>query len=56
MKVCRAMRSRRGDRRSSIAVVADEFRHGPAGQREWAERLARIFGEIEISLWAQGLI
>jgi predicted N-formylglutamate amidohydrolase len=28
----------------------------PAGQREWAERLARIFGEIETTLRAQGLI
>jgi predicted N-formylglutamate amidohydrolase len=28
----------------------------PAGQREWAERLARIFGEIETALRAQGLI
>ena len=29
---------------------------GPAGQREWADRLARIFGEIEAALRAQGLI
>ena len=28
----------------------------PAGQREWAERLARIFGEIETTLRAKGLI
>jgi predicted N-formylglutamate amidohydrolase len=28
----------------------------PAGQREWAERLAGIFGEIETALRAQGLI
>jgi predicted N-formylglutamate amidohydrolase len=28
----------------------------PAGQRVWAHRLARIFGEIEISLRAQGLL
>jgi predicted N-formylglutamate amidohydrolase len=28
----------------------------PAGQREWAERLARIFGEVETALRAQGLI
>ena len=28
----------------------------PAGQQEWAERLARIFGEIETALRAQGLI
>jgi predicted N-formylglutamate amidohydrolase len=26
----------------------------PAGQKEWADRLARIFGEIEITLCAQG--
>ena len=28
----------------------------PAGQKQWAERLARIFGEIEVALRAQGLI
>ena len=28
----------------------------PAGQIEWAERLARIFGEIEITLRATGLV
>ena len=28
----------------------------PAGQRQWADRLARIFGEIEIELRAQRLI
>ena len=28
----------------------------PAGQSEWAERLARIFGEIETTLRAQGLL
>jgi predicted N-formylglutamate amidohydrolase len=28
----------------------------PAGQREWADRLARIFGEIEAGLRAQGLL
>ena len=28
----------------------------PAGQRQWADRLARIFGEIEIALRAQGLL
>src|SRR6266436_3771533 len=27
-----------------------------AGQRQWAERLARIFGEIETTLRAQGLL
>src|SRR5258708_14198119 len=28
----------------------------PAGQRQWADRLARIFGEIEITLRAQRLL
>jgi predicted N-formylglutamate amidohydrolase len=28
----------------------------PAGQRQWADRLARIFGEIEATLRAQGMI
>jgi predicted N-formylglutamate amidohydrolase len=28
----------------------------PAGQRQWADRLARIFGEIEATLHAQGLL
>jgi predicted N-formylglutamate amidohydrolase len=28
----------------------------PAGQRQWAERLARIFGEIEANLRAEGMI
>jgi predicted N-formylglutamate amidohydrolase len=32
-------------------LIADQ-----AGQRQWAERLARIFGEIETTLRAQGLI
>src|SRR5205809_5767550 len=32
-------------------LIADE-----AGQRQWAERLARIFGEIETALRAQGLL
>lgn len=27
----------------------------PAGQKQWAERLARVFGEIEATLRAQGL-
>jgi len=30
-------------------LIADE-----AGQRQWAERLARIFGEIETTLRTQG--
>jgi predicted N-formylglutamate amidohydrolase len=28
----------------------------PSGQMEWADRLARIFGEIEITMRAQGLL
>ena len=32
-------------------LIADED-----GQRKWAERLARIFGEIETTLRAQGLL
>jgi predicted N-formylglutamate amidohydrolase len=28
----------------------------PSGQAEWADRLARVFGEIEITMRAQGLI
>jgi predicted N-formylglutamate amidohydrolase len=28
----------------------------PAGQKAWADRLARIFGEIEITMRAQGLL
>jgi predicted N-formylglutamate amidohydrolase len=28
----------------------------PAGQMEWADRLARIFGEIEITMRTQGLL
>jgi predicted N-formylglutamate amidohydrolase len=32
-------------------LIADE-----AGQRQWADRLARIFGEIEIALRADGLL
>jgi predicted N-formylglutamate amidohydrolase len=31
-------------------LIADE-----AGQREWADRLARILGEIETTLRSQGL-
>ena len=28
----------------------------PAGQQQWADRLARIFGEIETTLRRQGLL
>ena len=31
-------------------LIADQ-----AGQKQWADRLARIFGEIEMTLRAQGL-
>jgi predicted N-formylglutamate amidohydrolase len=29
---------------------------GPAGQQQWADRLARVFGEIEAAMRAQGLL
>ena len=29
---------------------------GPAGQKQWADRLARVLGEIEATLRAQGLL
>jgi predicted N-formylglutamate amidohydrolase len=32
-------------------LIADQ-----AGQKQWADRLARIFGEIEATLRTQGLI
>jgi predicted N-formylglutamate amidohydrolase len=32
-------------------LIADQ-----AGQKQWADRLARIFGEIETALRAQGLL
>ncbi len=32
-------------------LIADQ-----SGQQQWAERLARIFGEIEVSLRTEGLI
>ena len=28
----------------------------PAGQQQWADRLARVFGEIEAAMRAQGLL
>jgi predicted N-formylglutamate amidohydrolase len=45
----------RGLMNSGIEIRQDLIA-GPAGQSEWAERLARILGEIEATLRAQGLI
>ena len=45
----------RGLMNSGIEIRQDLIAE-PAGQSEWAERLARILGEIEISLRAQGLL
>jgi predicted N-formylglutamate amidohydrolase len=45
----------RGLMNSGIEIRQDLIAE-PAGQSEWAERLARILGEIEISLRAQGLV
>ena len=45
----------RGLMNSGIEIRQDLIA-GPAGQREWADRLARILGEIEILLRAQGLV
>jgi len=45
----------RGLMNSGIEIRQDLIA-GRAGQSEWAERLARIFGEIEIILRAQGLV
>ena len=44
----------RGLMNSGIEIRQDLIAD-PAGQSEWAERLARILGEIEIILRAQGL-
>jgi predicted N-formylglutamate amidohydrolase len=46
---------RRGLMNTGIEIRQDLIT-GPAGQKSWAERLARIFGEIETALRAQGLI
>jgi len=32
-------------------LIADQ-----AGERQWADRLARVFGEIETTMRAQGLV
>ncbi len=45
----------RGLMNSGIEIRQDLIA-GPAGQREWAERLARVLGEIETTLRAQGLV
>ncbi len=45
----------RGLMNSGIEIRQDLIA-GPAGQRQWADRLARIFGEIEATLRAQRLI
>src|ERR1700676_3470974 len=45
----------RGLMNSGIEIRQDLIAE-PAGQRQWAGRLARIFGEIEIALRAQGLL
>jgi predicted N-formylglutamate amidohydrolase len=45
----------RGLMNSGIEIRQDQIA-GPAGQSEWADRLARVLGEIEILLRAQGLI
>jgi predicted N-formylglutamate amidohydrolase len=45
----------RGLMNSGIEIRQDLIAD-PAGQSEWAERLARILGEIEIILRAQGLV
>jgi predicted N-formylglutamate amidohydrolase len=46
---------RRGLMNTGIEIRQDLITD-PAGQKSWAERLARIFGEIETALRAQGLI
>jgi predicted N-formylglutamate amidohydrolase len=45
----------RGLMNSGIEIRQDLIA-GPTGQAEWAERLARIFAEIETALRAQGLL
>jgi predicted N-formylglutamate amidohydrolase len=45
----------RGLMNSGIEIRQDLI-GDPAGQQQWAERLARIFGEIEIALRAEGMI
>ena len=48
-----------GERRSLMNTgieIRQDLIAGPAGQQQWADRLARIFGEIETELRAQGLL
>ena len=45
----------RGLMNSGIEIRQDLLAE-EAGQRQWAERLANIFGEIESTLRAQGLL
>jgi predicted N-formylglutamate amidohydrolase len=45
----------RGLMNSGIEIRQDLIAD-PAGQKQWADRLARIFGEIEATLRAQGLL
>jgi predicted N-formylglutamate amidohydrolase len=45
----------RGLMNSGIEIRQDLIA-GPAGQRQWADRLARIFAEIEVALRGQGLL
>ena len=46
---------RRGLMNTGIEIRQDLITD-PAGQKQWADRLARVFGEIETALRAQGLI
>src|SRR6202171_5110022 len=45
----------RGLMNSGVEIRQDLIA-GPAGQRQWADRLARVFGEAELALRAQRLI
>ncbi len=45
----------RGLMNSGIEIRQDLIA-APAGQQQWADRLARVFGEIETTLRAQGLL
>jgi predicted N-formylglutamate amidohydrolase len=46
---------KRGLMNSGIEIRQDLIAD-PAGQQQWADRLARILGEIETALRAQGLL
>ncbi len=45
----------RGLMNTGIEIRQDQI-GDPAGEKAWADRLARIFGEIEVTLRAQRLI